>query len=487
MAVGAAYPEGEALMGFERKPTVAAAPALVAMVACLGLAAPTAADTFKPTRFDDPAPGKCKPSDCSLREAFLAANALDGHDAIRLDRGRYRIQLPPDEGLGEDGMWWAYDVSIRGKGPGATTLDGNEVDSVMQLGNFNESNRLQGVQVTGGSSSEPGAVGGIYATGTNVTVKDVVFADNHTTAGSGGGAVLAPRVKLKLIDSKVVKNSAVRGGGLFVGPGSAGITKATIRDSTIRKNGSSLGGGVYSNVLELTVLRTTIAGNESNEGGGFVLASYFNNLSNPPPSTAILSSTISGNTAIKGGGILADGNQPMAGGLLQVVTVQNSTVANNMASADGGGIMADNGVTMTIDNATVAYNQANSDNVDLGLGGGVYQHSGASFTLEDSVIAANTLGQGGNGQQCAGAFTGSGGLVIQFQMGTACSVSGSIAEPNDALIAPLADNGGPTKTVKLLSGSDAIAIAQTCPPTDKRGKPRPEEDCDAGAFERKGL
>jgi hypothetical protein len=475
------------MRGLSDKPTVPAAPALVAMVACLGLAAPAAADTFKPTRFDDPAPGKCKPSDCSLREAFRTANRREGHDAIRLDRGRYRMELPPDEGSGEDGGWWAYDVSIRGKGPEETTLDGNAVDSVMQLGNFTESNRLQGVKVTGGNSSEMGAVGGIYATGTDVTVKDVVFADNHTTAGSGGGAVLAPREKLKLIDSKVVKNSANRGGGLFVQPGSAGITKATIRDSTIRGNSSSFGGGVYSSVLELTVQRTTIANNESNEGGGLVLASYFNNLSNPPPSTAIRSSTISGNTAIKGGGILADGNQPGAGGLKQVVTVQNSTVAGNMATADGGGIMADNGATMTLDNATVAHNQANSDNVDVGLAGGVYQHSGASFTLEDSVIAANTLGQGGNGEQCAGAFTGSGGLVIQFQLGTACAVSGSIAEPNDALIGPLADNGGPTETVKLLSGSDAIAIAATCPKKDQRGKPRPEEDCDAGSFERRGL
>ena len=457
------------------------------VAACLAFGAPAAADTFKPTRFDDPPPGKCKTSDCSLREAFLAANAAEGHDAVRLNRGRYWMKLPPDKGAGEDGLWWAYDVSIRGEGAGETTLDGKGVDSVMQLGNFTESNKLQGLKITGGDSSAQFGFGGIYATGTNVTMKDVVFADNHTTAGGGGGAVLSPRGTLTLIDSKVVKNSAVRGGGLRVQPGSAGITKATIRDSTIRNNDSSFGGGVYSNVLELTVQRTTIAGNESTEGGGLVLASYFNNLSNPPPSSAIRSSTISGNTAAKGGGILADGNQSMTGGLKQVVTVQNSTVADNRASADGGGIMADNGATVTLDNATVAYNRADSDGVSGGVGGGVFQHSAATFELGDSVVAKNAVGPGLSPQQCEGTFgTAADGLVRENQSSGSCSFGGVYTIVADALIGQLADNGGPTETVKLRAGSPAIGFSESCPKRDQRGKLRPEEDCDSGAFERKG-
>jgi hypothetical protein len=52
---------------------VAAAAALL-----LAAGAPASADVFKPTRFNDPTPGKCKPQDCSLREAVIAARTRSG-------------------------------------------------------------------------------------------------------------------------------------------------------------------------------------------------------------------------------------------------------------------------------------------------------------------------------------------------------------------------------------------------------------------------
>jgi hypothetical protein len=56
----------------------------------------------------------------------------------------------------------------------------------------------------------------------------------------------------------------------------------------------------------------------------------------------------------------------------------------------------------------------------------------------------------------------------------------------DALIGPLADNGGPTLTHALLDGSPAIDAADdaACPATDQRGVPRPQgAACDIGAYE----
>ena len=55
-----------------------------------------------------------------------------------------------------------------------------------------------------------------------------------------------------------------------------------------------------------------------------------------------------------------------------------------------------------------------------------------------------------------------------------------------ALIGPLADNGGPTKTIKLLTLSPALGYALDCPKTDQRGVNRPNNGCDSGAFERAG-
>lgn len=45
------------------------------------------ADTYTPTRFDDPSPDGCKKGDCSLREAVIAANAHSGTDVIVLRGG----------------------------------------------------------------------------------------------------------------------------------------------------------------------------------------------------------------------------------------------------------------------------------------------------------------------------------------------------------------------------------------------------------------
>jgi hypothetical protein len=57
----------------------------------------------------------------------------------------------------------------------------------------------------------------------------------------------------------------------------------------------------------------------------------------------------------------------------------------------------------------------------------------------------------------------------------------------DAMLGPLADNGGPTETHALLAGSPAIdAGSPDCPPpaTDQRGVLRPQgAACDIGAFE----
>ena len=60
------------------------------------------------------------------------------------------------------------------------------------------------------------------------------------------------------------------------------------------------------------------------------------------------------------------------------------------------------------------------------------------------------------------------------------------------MLAPLADNGGPTQTMELLPGSPAIDAGNndTCSPRDQRRVPRPRDGdndgtsiCDIGSFE----
>ncbi len=58
--------------------------------------------------------------------------------------------------------------------------------------------------------------------------------------------------------------------------------------------------------------------------------------------------------------------------------------------------------------------------------------------------------------------------------------------PDDPRLDTLADNGGPTQTMALLTGSPAIDAGnnETCATTDQRGVTRPQgEACDIGAYE----
>ena len=53
----------------------------------------------------------------------------------------------------------------------------------------------------------------------------------------------------------------------------------------------------------------------------------------------------------------------------------------------------------------------------------------------------------------------------------------------DALLEPLADNGGPTPTRLPGASSPALGVGAGCPATDQRGEPRPATGCAAGAVE----
>jgi hypothetical protein len=75
-------------------------------------------------------------------------------------------------------------------------------------------------------------------------------------------------------------------------------------------------------------------------------------------------------------------------------------------------------------------------------------------------------------------------------LGAATGCSTFLAGPNQfvgsALIGPLANNGGPTKTIALQATSPALGFAEACPAKDQRGEKRPSSDCDSGSYERKG-
>ena len=120
-----------------------------------------------------------------------------------------------------------------------------------------------------------------------------------------------------------------------------------------------------------------------------------------------------------------------------------------------------------------------------GLFLGTFTDASATLNLQNTIVADNA------NFGCFLAPFGAGAVAINslgnnvFNDATCNPISSDQVE-TDALLGPLADNGGPTLTHALLAGSPAIDIADAgaCPATDQRGVTRPQgAGCDVGAFE----
>ena len=258
-------------------------------------------------------------------------------------------------------------------------------------------------------------------------------------------------------------NHAVRIMGVGVG------ASLTLNNLTIANGNSASGSGIFNTSgSTVTITNSTFSGNSSTNFGGGIY--------NTGGTLAITNSTFSGNSAGElGGGIDTSGT----------ATITNSTFSGNSAGELGGGIYNNTG-TLAITNSTFSGNSATVN------GGGIFRQTG-TVTLSNSIVANSTTG--GN---CAGAITNSGD---NLDSGTTCgwgSASGSMSS-TDPLLGALANNGGPTQTFALFTGSPAIdagndtvcAAAVGAPDYgaggfDQRGVARPQPaggKCDIGAYE----
>ena len=171
---------------------------------------------------------------------------------------------------------------------------------------------------------------------------------------------------------------------------------------------------------------------------------------NTPATVNLTNVTISGNTAttLYGGGVYI-----LGGG---IANLTNVTISGNTAPDAGGVLTAGAGMTNIL-YSTIANNHKTSGTV-----GGV--HNYATMNIRNSIVAGND--------------------------GDECGING-FTQPSDhpstnPLLGPLANNGGPTQTHALLSGSPAIDAGTNidCPSKDQRGLSRPQGAyCDIGAYE----
>ncbi|HEV7745474.1 MAG TPA: choice-of-anchor Q domain-containing protein [Pyrinomonadaceae bacterium] len=305
------------------------------------------------------------------------------------------------------------------------------------------------------------------------------------------------------------------GGGVYVASGTATVNNSTLEscsatggNSGTGQNGTnpgadSGGGGLYS-TGSVTVTNSTFNLNRSTGGdaGDAFGPDCFG------------AHQAGGGGAARGGAILADGGS---------LIINTATFANNSANggnggdggptnvgtcaqsehgvgglAHGGAITNNNSATLNIKHGTISGNSAQAGNTGVnqaganrpprlvaeGTGGGIRIGPG-SVTLENTIIAGNTAANGlGDttgaptpGPNVDGAVTSNGHNLL----GTATEATGFTGAGDQTganpMLAALANNGGPTKTMKLLAGSPAIDAGVAAGSTlDQRGMPRPVDD-----------
>jgi hypothetical protein len=414
------------------------------------------ARTYVVTNRTDPKPGACTASDCTLREAVIAANRHRGVDTIVLpSRKRYVLTLKStgeNRAANGDLDVTSGPLKVVHPGRGTATIDGKQTDRVFDIGATTTLDRLT---IRGGYS-------------------------NKTDADGDGGGIVVRAGSLTVLDSSVVHNRApwVGGNGGGIDSDTSGLVKVVDSDVSHNDSGGSGGGIEASTNGKLTIQRSTVAANKAAQAGGVMTFG---------PVVKIVESTISSNLASAGPGVEGDGGGIFvgAGGRLELT---NSTISGNGAYTSGGGIFSDAGSNATISFSTIVRNRADADHANGGTTGGVHLRTqgvqvAARARITNSVLALNTE-VGGVTTDCGGVgFLGDGVNLISTTNQGKCSEGTPIIAANPRL-GPLARNGGPTATVALLSGSPAIGAAVgKAPKFDQRGVTR--KDPDLGAFERR--
>jgi hypothetical protein len=235
----------------------------------------------------------------------------------------------------------------------------------------------------------------------------------------------------------------------------------TVQNCTVK--GSTAVG--IENSVAITIIGSTITGNhnEGAQGAG---------IDDGEGAMVISDSTIDHNdTADSGGGIFST-----YGGLV----ITNCTIAQNSAGNTGGGVCVQWG-ELTITNSTIALNQTSSGE---GNGGGVYVYGppsegSLSLGLFNTIVVNNTDPTGpddiANGLYGGTLLApGSGyNLVGKDETGLLTTSAGNLLNPPNPGLDPcgLQDNGGPTKTIALLPGSNAIDAGNNALAVDTTGNP----------------
>jgi hypothetical protein len=272
----------------------------------------------------------------SLRAAINEANSRPGRDTIILPRGTFLLSLTGrDEDMGLTGdLDITDDLEILGAGRFETSIDADGIDRVFHV-LAGASLSISGVTITGGAAG-PAAYGGGVLNRGDLIFSDILLTDNSAARGGGLFNSGDTTITSSWIDANMAH---IQGGGLYNfhasrldGAIDGSVTTLRVLDADAYPQSGSF--SIQLDVEEMNV--TAVVGDlfiVTRGSNGTIAASHSDGASI----------------------VLSDGGN---------VTIDASTIANNIAHAQGGGLYNEDNLSIT--RTEVVNNESES------RGGGLY-------------------------------------------------------------------------------------------------------------------
>lgn len=452
-------------------------------VAAAGVHRPDGSVLWPVSNCNDAGPG-------SLRDAAAHANHGDGIDLGGLACSTISVT---------SGAITLHDVELTGPGAGLLEIDGtgNQNRRIFNHAGGGGNLAISGVTINGGKYVSNAGLGGgcLRSVNGNLRIHDSVFRNCMVVTPVGqagharGGAIAAYgngdiRLYDTTIDSSLARtdHDTARGGGLYA-EGHVLVRRSMITNNSVSASGPTGGSGAFP------------------QGGGLFT----------PSSVVIEDSTLDGNVSavdagaafVGGGGMLVrstiSNNVASAGtpGIVMLghdnatASIYSSTISGNVAERSeqwmSGGLYLDTATTRII-NCTITANRE-SNPVATKFGAGIIFGRDVVDVTMSGTIAAGNYFDDGQPPYAADDIDGPESLTI---LGDSNMVGWSHRPvPADTLfesaprLAPLHDNGGPTRTHLPLPDSPVIDRGDAHGfSVDQRGAARVAgADADIGAVE----
>jgi len=417
------------------------------------------------TKTEDTADGSCD-SDCSLREAIIAANTKPGKETIIVSPGTYSLSIA---GAGEDlGLTGDLDISddfiLLGDDAATTVIDANGLDRALDVSA--NTGYIEGITVRNGLVTGNELGGGIRHSTGELRIDNSIIASNRSEL-YGGGIANRGDTACVLADGD---------GGL--GALGGGCPVLTINASVLSDNCAAESGSAIEHYGLLTLNTSTVSANGLVDG---VCSDTYGVIHTQYGVTFINQSTLINNTA---GTVLSEWDG--------TVVVSDSTIANNQtrASAVTTGAFG----KLTLINSTVSGNKSDRNR---------FVSFGAPLEMANTLVAGN-LNANNADSDCSAINVSPGSTLALTSLGnnlignsvTDCVSSLILLDSDltgDAGLGAFIGNGKPGGGYyPLLTDSQAVDAGNSeyCSGIDQLGKRRPADGnadgviaCDIGAFE----